>query len=143
MRAIGGLVLATSLAISSGCVRTDWIDRTVATVDVTGTWFGSAQGSAGSGPGDLLFELEQQGSTVKGTVLFGRGGYQPLGGGGPEPLTGTVIGDVFRFTAARGAIDGEVKVSEDEMNGSVSFVGNRSLSLRRVDPSSRPGPPTR
>ena len=143
MRTIAGLLLATSLAIGSGCVRTDWIDRTVATVDVTGTWSGHAGGSAGSGPGDLLFELEQQGSTVKGSVLFGRGGYQPLGGGGPEPLTGTVTGDVFRFSAARGAIDGELKVSEDEMNGSLSFVGNRSLSLRRVAPSSRPGPPTR
>jgi hypothetical protein len=66
-----------------------------------------------------------------------------LGGSGVEPLTGTVTGDVFRFSAARGAIDGEVKVSEDEMSGLVSYVGYRSLFLRRVDPSSPPASPPR
>jgi hypothetical protein len=142
MKAIVGLLVAAGLAVGSGCANTDWIDRTLVTVDVTGTWSGYLAGS-GSSPGDLWFELEQQGSTVKGSVRFGRGGYVVLGGSGAEPLTGTVTGDVFRFSAARGAIDGEVKVSEGEMNGLVSYVGNRSLFLRRVDPSSPSASPPR
>jgi hypothetical protein len=142
MKTIVGMLIAATVGFGSGCARTDWIDRTLVTVDVTGTWFGSAGGGSGA-PGDLLFELEQQGSTIKGSVLFGRGGYQPLGGGGPEPLTGTVTGDVFRFSAARGAIDGELKVSENEMNGLVSFSGSRPLFLRRVDSSTRQDSPPR
>ena len=142
MKRLIGLLIATTLVIGSGCAKQDWIDRTLVTVDVTGTWSGSTGGSASS-PGDLLFELKQHGEKVKGSVLFGRGGYIPLGGAGPEPLTGTVSGDVFRFSAARGAIDGELKVSEDEMHGLVSFVGNRAISLRRVTPSSPPASPPR
>ena len=66
LRTFAGLVLATALAMSSGCAKTDWIDRTLVTVDVTGTWSGSITGPGGSRV--YVFELEQQGSTVTGAM---------------------------------------------------------------------------
>jgi hypothetical protein len=139
MKIIAGFLMAVALAFASGCAKTDWIDRTLVTVDVTGTWFGRIS-SAGSTQGfpDLLFELEQQGSTVKGFVrVTGMGG-----GGIAGPIEGTVAGDVFRFKARRGS-EGELTVSGDEMNGRVSLLGSQVLSLRRIDPSPRPAAPPR
>jgi hypothetical protein len=55
--------LLALLIVVSGCARSDWIDRTLVTVDVTGTWQGDASlGSGGSGH-SLMFEftLEQHG----------------------------------------------------------------------------------
>ena len=43
MKTLIGLLVATTLAIGSGCVKQDWIDRTLVTVDVTGTWVGSTE----------------------------------------------------------------------------------------------------
>ena len=145
------LLIAATLIFAAGCAaaKQDWIDRTLVTVDVTGTWSGSVAGSGtivmpGLGP-VLLFELEQQGSTVKG--------YMRLGGSSGAasswyrvdqgPVDGTVAGDVFRFRVTNGSLEGELKVSGDEMTGEVSLAGNRPLSLRRVDPSSPPGSPPR
>jgi hypothetical protein len=142
MNIIAGLLIAAALAFASGCVKTDWIDRTLVTVDVTGTWDGrvASVGAAGGFP-DLLFELEQQGSTVKGFLrVTARGGQ---GTDIEGPIEGTVAGDVFRFRNRRGTAEGELTVSGDEMNGRVSVLGSRPLSLRRVDPSSRPASPPR
>jgi hypothetical protein len=75
MKAIVGLLVAAVLAAGSGCVKTDWIDRTLVTVDVTGTWSGTMMtlGSGGAGGArDVVFELEQRGSTVKGTMRVTR-----------------------------------------------------------------------
>jgi hypothetical protein len=47
MKTIAGLFLATFLTMSVGCAQKDWIDRTLVTVDVTGTWYGAL----GTGPG--------------------------------------------------------------------------------------------
>jgi hypothetical protein len=98
MKALIGLLTAAMLLIGSGCAKTDWIDRTLVTVDVTGTWAGSAGGSSGGGiPPDFLFELEQQGSTVKGIMRIPAGGTSQSGSRiSPGPMTGTVAGDVFR-----------------------------------------------
>ena len=68
MSALIGLLIATTLVIGSGCAKQDWIDRTLVTVDVTGTWYGGVRG--GWAISDLLFELEQQGATVKGSVQW-------------------------------------------------------------------------
>jgi hypothetical protein len=38
------VLLALALVGSLSCVRGDWIDRTLVTDDVTGTWTGSAGG---------------------------------------------------------------------------------------------------
>ena len=141
MKTIAGLLLATLLTMTAGCARTDWIDRTLVTVDVTGTWSGSMGGGPGAYPvPDLLLELEQQGSTVTGSVRFTPGGH--------AELNGTVAGDVSRFKGLRAhgnasGIEGELTVSGDEMSGQIStpVLGGRPLSLRRVDPSRPASPP--
>ena len=137
MRTVARVLIAGVLAFGSGCAQTDWIDRTLVTVDVTGTWSG-----IGGPSRDLLFELEQQGSRVKGSLRLTPGGSAELGG--------TVAGDVFRFRALGASannrdIEGEVTVSGDEMSGQMStpVLAGRSISLRRVDPSSRPSSPPR
>ena len=38
MKAIVGVLIAATLAVGFGCARSDWIDRTLVTVDVTGIW---------------------------------------------------------------------------------------------------------
>ena len=138
MKAIVGVLIA-ALAFASGCVKTDWIDRTLVTVDVTGTW-GGVEGFSTA----TSFELEQQGSTVRGFIrATGTTQYAIAG-----PISGTVAGDVFRFKDTRGNVVGELTVSGDEMTGTMSKAdiggaGVRQVSLRRVDSSSRPASPPR
>jgi len=38
MNTICRLILVAVLALGSGCAKPDWIDQTLMTVDVTGTW---------------------------------------------------------------------------------------------------------
>jgi len=128
MKALIGLLIATMLGIGSGCAKQDWIDRTLVTVDVSGNWTGRWEGGAAG----LLFELEQQGSMVKGSMRFTGGGATTLGTT-PGPLEGTVAGDVFRFRTVRGDTEGELTVSGDEMIGRSSVGGT----------SSSPGAPPR
>jgi hypothetical protein len=137
MKIIAGLLIAAALAFSSGCAKTDWIDRTLVTVDVTGSWRGSG-GGGGAGVRDVGFELEQKGPTVTGLVRAG------LTFGVSRSIEGTVAGDVFHFRDSRGNLEGELTVSGDEMNGRMSFFGSSlPVSLRRDDPSSRPASPPR
>ena len=49
--AVGSLVAAM---LASGCAKPDWIEQTLVTVDVTGTWVGSM----GKGPGVVEVRLE-------------------------------------------------------------------------------------
>ena len=143
MRTFTGLLLATLLAMTAGCAQKDWIDRTLVTVDVTGAWSGLVGGeSVAHAKPALLFELEQQGSTVKGSLRFTPGGN--------AELNGSVAGDVFRFRAFGASgntreVEGELTVSGDEMSGRIStpVLGGRPLSLHRVDPSPRPTSPPR
>jgi len=44
MKAIAGVLILAGLVFVSGCSRSDWIERTLVTVDVTGTWYGSVRG---------------------------------------------------------------------------------------------------
>ena len=136
VRTIAGLLLATVLVLGSSCARSDWIDRTLVT-DVTGRWSGGWTGRSS----EILFELEQQGSTVKGLLQI-RG---VTGFGDPSgPIEGTVGGDVFRFRATRGSVEGEMTVNGDEMIGLITISSvRRPLSLQRVDPSSLPASPPR
>jgi hypothetical protein len=137
MKILAGVLMVAALAFGSSCARSDWIERTLVTVDVTGTWYGTAQGPGFS---HILFELEQQGSTVKGSIRF-----RASSGLASGPIDGTVAGDVFRFKDQRGSVEGELTVSGDEMNGraSISIMGDRQLSLRRVESSSHPDSPRR
>jgi hypothetical protein len=144
MKIIAGVLIAAALAFGSGCASTDWIDRTLVTVDVTGTWSASMERSGGR---DLLFELEQQGSTVKGFMRLPAGGSSIQSASAsrinPGPLDGTVAGDVFRFRLTNSGLVGELKVSGDEMSGQVSWLSTGPISLRRVDSTSQPGSPPR
>jgi hypothetical protein len=142
MRTIAGLLLATLQVVTAGCAQKDWIDRTLVTVDVTGTWYGTARAPSGglTGSYDFWFELEQKGATVKGVVRI----IPSQGVKNDGPIDGTVAGDVFRFRGERGQVEGEVTISGDEMNGQITATfGRRQVSLRRVDPSARPDSPPR
>jgi hypothetical protein len=140
MRTIVGVLIVAALAIGSGCVKTDWIDRTLVTVDVTGSWAGGETGPGTSYMiGSVRLELDQQGPTVKGTF---KTAIQGTRGG---PVEGTVTGDVLRFKQTNGNVEGELTVSGDEMTGymDVPVAGRRPVSLHRLDPSSNPGSPPR
>ena len=141
------LLIAATLIFAAGCAKQDWIDRTLITVDVTGTWSGTVEGMGMDGgvPPLLLFNLEQQGSTVTGSMRFGAGGSSTTSKSriNPGPIEGTVAGDIFSFRLTNSGLRGELTVSADEMNGQVSWSGSRPLSLRRVDPSSPPVSPPR
>jgi len=119
--------------VFASCARQDWIDRTLVTVDVTGTWEGSPGGTGTARPTTLFFNLRQEGATVQGFIKEGESG---VGARLDGPISGTVTGDVFRFKSARGTAEGELTVNGDEMSGTVSFFGTRPLTLRRVDPAS-------
>ena len=136
MKTTAGLLFATLLTMIAGCAQKDWIDRTLVTVDVTGTWYGKAGGEGLAYPApDLWFELKQEGPTVKGSV--GR----TIGSG--ARLDGTVAGDVFRFKLSRGDTEGELTVDGDEMSGMMSapYLGSRRIILRRTSAPSQPGQP--
>jgi hypothetical protein len=59
--------------------------------------------------------MEQFGSTVKGLVRV-----TPRGNA-PGSIEGTVARDVFRFRDPRGALDGELTVSGDRMDGRMNL----------------------
>ena len=127
MKSVAWLLVATALAVSSGCARPDWIEQTLVTVDVTGVWRGDY--TRGHGRGDIELTLQQSGPKVMGQVMFSQGtGPGPSNG----PLEGTVTGDIFRFHDARGALTAELQVNGDEMTGSgLGPFGPTRINLRR------------
>ena len=92
---------------------------------------------------EFVFELEQQGSIVKGSMRLSTGASHSPFGLRPGLIEGTVAGDVFRFKQTNGSAEGEFTVSGDEMNGRATLGLNDRLNLRRVDPSSLPVSPPR
>jgi hypothetical protein len=139
MRAVARMLVAGAMVLSAGCASTDWIDRTLVTVDVTGSWYGSmGAGSVMGTPSEIYLELEQKGQTVTGFVRVKPDQALKAPNG---PIDGTVTGDVFRFRDTRGNVEAELTVSGDEMNGQLSSLG--PISLRRVDSSNRPNSPPR
>jgi hypothetical protein len=139
MKTIVWGILVAALACGSGCARPDWIEQTLVTVDVTGTWQGGVGGTGGAGGASYEFFLEQQGPKVKGSVRAYGATLMP-GGSLSGPIEGTVAGDVFSFRQTNGALTGETTVSGDDMTGQVSFQGAYRISLRRVNSPSRPSP---
>jgi hypothetical protein len=137
MRTIAWGILVAALAWGSGCARPDWIEQTLVTVDVTGTWEGSVHTTAGYGSGHYTLNLEQRGPQVKGYMLQAGMGV----GSRPGPIEGTVAGDVFSFRQTNTNRTAEMTVSGDEMTGEIrGAVGRGTVTLRRVDSSSRPSP---
>jgi hypothetical protein len=125
------LTLMLGLVVSVGCAKPDWIEQTLVTVDLTGTWQGSTAGGAG---GSFELVLEQQGARVTGSMLLR--GF--TGGNRTGQINGTVAGDVFTFKETNGRVTGETTVSGDEMRGMVRAPASAQITLRRVNSSPRP-----
>jgi hypothetical protein len=139
MKLIGGLLVAV-LVIAYGCTHPDWIDRTLVTVDVTGTWHGTGPAkTAGGGTTMMSLELQQEAATAKGSMITT--GFIAVGIGLSGPIEGTLAGDVFTFKQTNGPLMGEFTVSGDEMTGRVLVGSGVPITLRRVGPVSRPGSP--
>jgi len=134
MTTIARVILVAVLVCGSGCAKPDWIEQTLVTVDVTGTWR-STEG------GLIELVLEEQGPMVKGTYRIAFPvGLATISSG---TIEGTVAGDVFRVSRISGGIygsmQGEMTVNQDEMSGELRgpgfYGGRRQVSLRRVDSS--------
>ena len=131
MKTIAGALIAVALVFGSGCARTDWIDRTLVTVDVTGVW------QTDDAPRNTLsLELKQEGPKVTGymrTRLLGTPWSGPSSSLAEGPIEGSVNGDALSFRQMNGPIVGQMTVSGEEMTGRM-FLQNaeRAFSLRRI-----------
>jgi hypothetical protein len=56
------------LLLIAGCARADWIESTLVTADVSGTWKGTFVGHSMFGTHPLEMMLEQKGAKVTGTM---------------------------------------------------------------------------
>jgi len=143
MRISARLLLAISLAIGLGCVKQDWIDRTLVTGDVSGVWTGSVVSLDGQPmvSYEVRFELQQKATKVTGSY---EPTSMPLGGmaRGLSTIEGKVANDVFTFEVAR-VLTGELSIDGDEMRGN-GLAGNSrrvTITLRRVDAAAAGSPP--
>jgi len=140
MNTVVRMITAVALMWGVGCVRSDWIDRTLVTVDVTGTWQGRGLAkTAGGGTTMMSLELQQEAATAKGSMITT--GFIAVGIGLSGPVEGSIAGDVFTFKQTNGPLTGEFTVSGDEMTGRVLVGSGVPITLRRVGPVSRPGSP--
>jgi len=124
------LILMVILVVGVGCAKPDWIQQTLVTVDVTGTWQGSTT------DGWFEFVLQQQGAKVTGSVLVR--GLRGSGNNISGPIDGAMAGDVFSFRQTNGNLTGETTVTGDEMSGQVRVLSRNQILLRRVDSSAPP-----
>ena len=139
MKARRWLQLWLVLLIASGCARSDWIEGTLVTVDVTGRWTGVWAGSGGGGPFEMT--LRQTGPKARGDVSLPGGHVHEFSG----PILATINGDVVSFSMVNGRLRGEVTVAVDEMSGTVTLTpmtqsaccpggamaGTKTVKLRR------------
>ena len=131
-RNLARVFLVLAIASTIGCARSDWIDRTLVTEDVTGVWSAST----------IQLELQQQGARVTGVITVPPFGGSSLTSG--VPLEGSVAGDVFSFKDSRGVYSGELTVSGDDMTGQIfGPYGKRKASFRRESAASQPDSPRR
>jgi len=136
VRNLARVLLGLAIASTIACAQKDWIDRTLVTENVTGSWYGK-MGAQGGFPDDIWFTLKQEGGKVTGEFrTSGRlASWMTIEGA----LEGTVTGDVFKFNDTRRTITGELTVSGDEMHGQ---LGRFRTDLRRVEsPSATPSAP--
>lgn len=117
--------------LASGCAKTDWIDRTLVTVDVTGVWEGRQIGTGPTWVRDIVFVLQQQGAKVTGEIRnLGTGSGTSAGS---TPTQGTVNGDTLSLREVSGQMLRVVlQVNGDEMTGSGGRLSSSyQVSLRR------------
>ena len=135
MRVIAAMLMAAALAIGGGCTTSpDWIDRTLVTVDVTGTWQGRAAALIGGGSISFELTLKQHGPKVDGSVRQEGRRTSGVPDEYSGPIDGTVAGDVLSFRQKNGSLQGEMTVSGDEMTGGVfsNTFSRHEITLRRV-----------
>ncbi len=120
-----------ALCVSGCATPPDWIERTLVTVDVTGTWSGTI--AAGGTTAEILIDLKQEGPKVEGSVRWKGFAFTTNVGDLPGLVEGTVSGDRFEFRRTNGNLRGDVIVSGDEMTGHAHVKsGPASIVLRRV-----------
>jgi hypothetical protein len=108
--------------IACGCARPDWIQATLVTVDVSGTWVGTF--AAGGGTGDVTVTLQQSSTRVTGNLnLFPSTVPLMWRRRVDEEITGTVNGDVLRGRSTSGRLQVELTVAGSEMAGPGSAYG--------------------
>jgi hypothetical protein len=135
MKTIAWVILVVALAFGSGCAGSDWIERTLFTVDVTGVWYGELRTSVHRM--ELSIDLKQEGPKVEGS-LWGKGFVPTLLRDVPGPVEGTVSGGRFELRRTNGPLRGAMTVSGDEMTGQAhTGFGPGQVFLRRVDSSPR------
>jgi hypothetical protein len=120
-RVIGLLVLALA-----GCARSDWIESTLVTVDVTGEWVGTWI-TTGGGATTLYLNARQSGGKVTGqlTTSGWNAAQYPR-----SDIVGTLTGDVFRFESGERQFD--LVVTADEMRGQANGPrGRGTVEFRR------------
>ena len=122
---MASVILVSLLVFGAGCARPDWIEQTLVTADVSGTWTG----------GLLQLTLDQQGSKVTGSMFQRVVNTR-------SAITGAVTGEVFKFKAVgtNAIYEGELTVDGDEMKGYVRSSGPPTITtLRRAStPSNQP-----
>ena len=102
----GVLVLALLVLVAPGCVqKSDWIEGTLVTADVSGVWRGLPSSFV---PGDMEMSLTQRGAKVTGDARLGASKIR---------IEGTVRGDVLSFSEPGGRLIAEATVTGDEMSG--------------------------
>ena len=145
MKTIAGMLITVALTLGSGCARSDWIERTLVTVDVTGVWAGTMVTSGGVGAAvqyshPVRLELEQVGPKVRGSIQASGINSQLPVGWNAGPIDGTVAGDVFELRQTNGILSGELTVSGDEITGRIKGGATTFRTvLQRVSPSFPPG----
>lgn len=107
MKTVSRVLVAAGLALALGCARPDWIEQTLVTADLTGTWESTDDIF-------IVLTLEQRGQKVTGAVLK------------PKYLTGaidgSVAGDELRFHRKNATFEGRMTVSGDEMSGTLRAI---------------------
>jgi len=131
MKILARVLLMLALASTIGCAQKDWIDRTLVTENVSGSWYGTMVGPTAGGREDIRLTLKQEGGKVTGE--FRTSGRLASWITTEGALEGTVSGDVFKFVDARRTLTGELTVSGDEMHG---VIGRYRADVRRVESSS-------
>ena len=126
---VAWVIVAGALVPASGCAKTDWIDRTLVTSDVTGVWQGKFTRAGYSGEMELI--LEQRGAKVTGAMRFPTGAVPFAKSSKGVPIEGTVSGDTFSFREVGGSTRGDFEVNGDEMTGSWVRQTTQSATLRR------------
>jgi hypothetical protein len=125
-RKVLGLAVAFLLFVP-GCVqKSDWVQGTLVTVDVTGVWKGRVTGAGGGVVGiggEMEMTLNQRGPKVTGDGRIRAEKFS---------IEGTVRGDVFSFSEAGGRLRAEATVTGDEMAGAgrTNLTGAASATIR-------------